>query len=223
MNIIGIDFSLRFPGICIYTKHNNIHFIGIVNTRVTKSDKKQHEEATSYHDISIINTFHNKLYTEDTSYYIKERNKINNYIQLVDLIITCINDYLDNAIVSIEGLSYNAKGNAIFDLAEGAGHLKNKIVEKIGLDRLFIFSPGELKTQINAKGNASKLDVFNQFINDPLLEQTKKSNFYQLALNGEFYKNSDRNKIISPFEDMVDAYLAVLKINNNINHLKQEQ
>jgi hypothetical protein len=76
-------------------------------------------------------------------------------------------------------------------------------------ESLFIFSPGELKNAIGAKGNAGKFDVYQQFVKTPMLaadsELTKAINKYEDQIV------KDQN-IKSPFMDMIDSYLAVLKI-----------
>jgi Holliday junction resolvasome RuvABC endonuclease subunit len=217
MNIIGIDFSLRYPGVCIYTSSNKFHFIGIVNTKSTHKDTRVHEEANTYQDINIISTKHKMLYNKDSDYFFKERNKLYNYMNVVDTLIASINDYLEDSIVTLEGLSFNAQGNSKFDLAEAVGYLKSRLISKIGIYRLFIFSPSELKNQIGAKGNASKATIYSQFAEDPQNQQVKKSGFYSLIQSGKLYKGNKQPKIISPYEDMIDAYLCTLKVINTVN------
>jgi len=91
--------------------------------------------------------------------------------------------------------------------------LKQKIVDKIlsgDADRFFVFSPSELKNAIGAKGNANKLDIFNKFIEDPILEQVKKSDLYKL-ITAENWIIKD-SKVASPIIDMIDSYLGIVKI-----------
>ena len=44
MNIIGIDFSILYPGICISNDFKDFKWIGIANNKITKKDTKLMEE-----------------------------------------------------------------------------------------------------------------------------------------------------------------------------------
>jgi hypothetical protein len=77
-------------------------------------------------------------------------------------------------------------------------------------DRFFVFTPGELKNAIGCKGNAGKLDVFNKFKEDPILEAVKKSDLFKAVNTEKWIVTGD--KVISPVIDMVDSYLGIAKI-----------
>lgn len=214
MHVIGIDFSIRYPGICIFKNLKNFNWIGIVNNKVTKKVQSIYDDINNKSDINVLRTSLDKPYQNEDIYYKQERGKIYDQIEVVNKTLTSINDYLqdDNTVVAIEGLSYNSTGSSKFELAGAAFYLKAKLVEKIGLERIFIFSPGELKKAIGAKGNASKTDVHQKFIEDPIIDSVKDTNFYQFLNSSQCYHHN--GNIISPFEDMIDAYLCVLKIRN---------
>ena len=44
MNIIGIDFSILYPGICISEDFNKFKWIGIANGKISKKDIKRMED-----------------------------------------------------------------------------------------------------------------------------------------------------------------------------------
>jgi hypothetical protein len=77
--------------------------------------------------------------------------------------------------------------------------------------RLYIFSPSELKNAIGAKGNANKYEIYQQFKLDPKIETVKQSDLYQLINKYEDLVLKGQ-EIKSPFSDMIDSYLAALKI-----------
>jgi hypothetical protein len=84
---------------------------------------------------------------------------------------------------------------------------------RINWKSLFVFSPGELKNAIGAKGNAGKYDIFTQFKDSPLL--AKDSDLHRCILQNEDQILKDLT-IKSPFSDMIDSYLAVLKIHESL-------
>ena len=77
-------------------------------------------------------------------------------------------------------------------------------------ERLFVFSPSELKNAIGAKGNAGKLDIFEKFKVDPILESVKDSDLFKAVNSQKWIIKGD--KITSPIIDMIDSYLGVVKI-----------
>jgi Holliday junction resolvasome RuvABC endonuclease subunit len=119
----------------------------------------------------------------------------------------------EKVICVIEGISFGSKGNALVDISQATGMLKQKIVDEIlsgDADRFFVFSPSELKNAIGAKGNANKLDIFNKFISDPILEKVRDSDLYQLIITENWIVKD--SKVASPIIDMIDSYLGVVKI-----------
>jgi hypothetical protein len=76
--------------------------------------------------------------------------------------------------------------------------------------RLFIFSPSELKNAIGCKGNAKKMEIYNKFLTDPILDSVKQSDLY-LALESEDWILK-KDQIVSPIMDMIDSFLGVVKV-----------
>ena len=55
MNIIGIDFSILYPGICISTDFNSFKWIGFTNTKITKKESRFIEDVNSlYSNLKVI-------------------------------------------------------------------------------------------------------------------------------------------------------------------------
>jgi hypothetical protein len=136
---------------------------------------------------------------------------------MVDALVNAINQEINGdqkIIVSIEGISYGAQGNALLDINQATGMLRKTILDRVLAghgEKMFIFSPGELKNAIGAKGNAGKFEVFEAFLNNP--SPGVNSQLY-LAINkyaDQIIKGNGKD-IKAPFTDMVDSYLAVLKI-----------
>lgn len=214
MTIVSIDFSILYPGICIVKDFKDFKWSAIVNTKITKKEKENLDALTKLYPNLSINYTSSKRKTE-AEYHLTERTKLINYQELIDLIIKEILEKTDddNIVCAIEGISYGSKGNALVDISQSTGILKIKLIEEVlknQHERLFVFSPSELKNAIGAKGNAGKLDIFNKFKTDPVIESVKESDLFKAVNSQKWIQNGE--KIVSPIIDMVDSYLGVAKI-----------
>lgn len=220
MTIISIDFSILYPGICICKDFKSFNWLSVVNSKLTKKRTKQLEDLTTQYPTIQIDYTETKR-EKNSQYHITERNKLVNYLETTDLLIDLIkkNDLKDDLLVSIEGISFGSKGNALVDISQATGIIKSKLVDQIlfgDSDRFFVFSPGELKNAIGCKGNAKKIDVFNKFKEDPIIESVKDSELYR-AISTEDWIVDGKQNIASPIVDMIDAYLGVVKFHQLLN------
>lgn len=216
MTIVSIDFSILYPGICICKDFKEFEWFAVVNSNQSKPKLKLLDDLCStYPKINILYTKSKR--EKKSQYHLTERIKLTNYLENISLIInylkTKINDIKDLIIV-LEGQSFGSSGNALVDTSQATGILRRELLVELlegDIDRLFIFSPGELKNAINCKGNAGKGDIFAQFKDDPILESAKHSDLFKAA-NNEDWLVDNKGNIASPIIDMVDSYLGVVKI-----------
>lgn len=214
MVVIGIDFSIQFPAVCICKDFKSFRWIACVNSNTTKAHRKLLEDTQlEFPELEFI-FLPPKNFKYDT-YSGVERAKLANYSLLVDTLINRVEEVVKdepNRIISIEGIAYGAQGNALIDIAQSTGMLRKKVLDDLlnnNQESLFIFSPGELKNAIGAKGNAGKFDVYKQFKETPML--AKDSSLHKVLLKYE--EQIVKKEVIgSPYMDMIDSYLAVLKI-----------
>jgi Holliday junction resolvasome RuvABC endonuclease subunit len=212
--VIGIDFSIQFPAVCICKDFKSFRWIACVNSNTTKAHRKLLEDTQlEFPELEFI-FLPPKNFKYDT-YSGVERAKLANYSLLVDTLINRVEEVVKdepNRIISIEGIAYGAQGNALIDIAQSTGMLRKKVLDNLlnnNQESLFIFSPGELKNAIGAKGNAGKFDVYKQFKETPMLAEG--SSLHQVLLKYE--EQIVKKEVIgSPYMDMIDSYLAVLKI-----------
>lgn len=221
MTIISIDFSILYPGVCICKDFKDYKWIAVVNTNNRKKDKKNLEDLVlEYPSIRIEYTESRRVKSD--SYHITERIKLFNYLEATSLLIKLLEEEInidDDILVVIEGISFGSKGNALVDISQATGIIKNKLVESIlkgDTDRFFVFSPGELKNAIGCKGNAKKTEVFEKFISDPILESVKTSDLYKAVKNEDWIREGDN--IVSPIVDMIDSFLGITKIYKILNN-----
>lgn len=216
MTIVSIDFSVLYPGVCICKNFKEFKWLAIVNTDIRKKDQANIDILNSeYPNLSIFSTTSRRK--KDQQYHITERNKLANYLELVNLLISKIKKEVgdDELMVCLEGQSFSSGGNSLIDISQATGILKDHIVLNLlnnSVDRLFIFSPSELKNAIGCKGNANKLEIFSAFIKDPIIQEVKESDLYKLVTTEEWIL--EKEKVVSPVIDMIDSYLGVLKIHS---------
>jgi hypothetical protein len=214
MTIVSIDFSILYPGICICRDFKEFKWFSVVNTKLRKVDKENLEHLViKYPNLLLDQT--STVRKTHPEYHITERTKLVNYQDLIERIITNILREVgdDQVIVAIEGISFGSKGNSLVDISQSTGILKHSLLTRVlkgDADKLFVFSPSELKNAIACKGNANKMDIFNKFKEDPIIESVKESDLYKAVSQEKWIVQGD--KIVSPIIDMVDSFLGVVKI-----------
>jgi Holliday junction resolvasome RuvABC endonuclease subunit len=215
MNIIGIDFSILYPGICISKDFKEYKWIGITNNKITKKDSLFIEDTlVGYKNLNVIQL--GERQKKSTQYHVNERQKLQNYEKLINTIVEEIkkNTTSKDNIIAIEGISFGSSGNSLVDISQATGILKSKLLTLTdSIQKVFVFSPSELKNTIGCKGNASKIDIFLKFIEDPIIPSVKKSDLFNLISKEKDIIFNGKN-IKSPYMDMIDSYLPVLKIYN---------
>jgi hypothetical protein len=202
---------------CLSRDFEEFWWIGGVNTpNLTKKLRKLYE-GHDRPDQGLEFVFVDTKEPKSQYYHITERNKLGNQVDLVNAMIDRVKKRLQGSpvVVGIEGFSYGSQGNSLVDLAHGTGILKQAILKELlnnKLELMFVFSPSELKNSIGEKGNCGKLEVFEAFMDDPMIEGIENHHFYQfIQVNkDELYKPGKEVK--SPIMDMIDSYLSILKL-----------
>lgn len=221
MTVISLDFSILYPGVCVCRDFKNFEWLAVINTDITKKDEKYFEDLiNNYPSINILTTVTRR--EKNSQYHLTERSKLINYLEATSLLIDKLEDMVkgdQDLIVCIEGISFGSKGNALVDISQATGIVKNKLVDQIlkgDANKMFVFSPGELKNAIGCKGNSGKFDIYNKFIQDPILESVKNSDLYRALIKEDWIVNG--NNIKSPIMDMIDSYLGITKIHQILNY-----
>ncbi len=218
MTIISIDFSVLYPGVCICKDFKEYQWVSVVNSNTTKKHRANLEDLVLKYP-SIHLSYTESKRRKDEQYHVTERIKLHNYLEATNLLISQLNDVVDKTddlLIAIEGISFGSKGNALVDISQATGIIKNKLVDTFlngDVSRFFVFSPGELKNAIGCKGNAPKGDIFTAFKEEPLLDSVKESDLHKAVLE-EDWITTNKSDIVSPIMDMIDAYLGVVKIHN---------
>jgi aryl-phospho-beta-D-glucosidase BglC (GH1 family) len=214
MNYVSVDFSLNYPGICIFnTESNTHHYISYVKPGLgTKKEQKLQEDISLLSDVTLV--YQPDWKTTFGDYSKNELAKVRRYMATADQIINIIlgitktkNDY----IIAFEGTSYGSKmgTNNIIDMAAGAAILKEQMISQLHVKDILTVAPTTIK-KFAGKGNMNKLQLFEAYqqnVNDdPILAQ---SPLHSMIKDLEIGK-----KIPKPLDDLVDAYFLVTYVSN---------
>ena len=174
--IAGIDYSLTSPCICICEIQNeefdfkNCGFYFFAQTKhqlvLPHTNLYSHSPVTSY--------------TSDAERY----NRLSNWV--IDIL--AVNE--KPSPVYLEDYAYASTGK-VFHIAESTGHLKYKFWQHNV--KYEIFAPTSIKKTATGKGNSSKQDMYDCFV-----EQTGFDFRLDLAPNS--------TEIGNPVSDIVDSY-----------------
>ena len=151
--IIGIDYSLTSPAICITTDFvfENSQFFFLTN-------KKKYIGPMSKN----IFGFEHKEYN----------TPIHRFSQISDWAFDTIKETIHTSQkVFIEGYSFGSKGQAVFQIAENCGILKYRLQQlKIQYDTVV---PSVVKKGATGKGNADKDMMYESFVKETKIDLKK--------------------------------------------------
>ena len=186
--IIGIDYSLTSPAVCITDdfKFNNSHFYYLTNRKkyIGKMMKN-------------IEGFEHEEYTDN----IKRFKNISDFVfQVLGRHISPTIGFRSINKIFIEGYSFGSKGQGLFQIAENCGILKYRLMgTQIPYDTIV---PSVIKKGATGKGNADKDKMYEAFV-----KETKV----------DLKKLFDTDKVGNPISDIADSYFIQKVGNENSN------
>ena len=228
MRIIGIDLSINYPAMCVCEDFERLEFIGFVNDPRMSGVNLQYllSETPKYDGVTVVNISDERV--NNHVYHVDERNKLLNFHRIIGRMLTELRrrGAAGDAIVAIEGISYGSKGSSLVDICMLTGAFRRAVLTDVlgnNANRLFVFAPSELKNAIGLKGNATKTEVLAKFVDCPGMPAAENCGMRQFMADhvpggpspSEYVYNTRRDEVGSPFNDMLDAYLGVLKIRQN--------
>ena len=145
--IIGIDYSLTSPAICI--NNGSLMFYYLTNKKKWQCEMNE----------SIVGYAH-KEWTAP----IQRFTYISDFV--FDILFT-----INNPIIFIEGYSFGSKGQGLFQIAENCGILKYRLLEKgYGYNTVV---PSVVKKGATGKGNADKDKMYEAFVKETKVDLKK--------------------------------------------------
>ena len=204
--IVGIDFSLNSPGICIkeedyYTFASFFNFEG--RSFEDKRIPKRFNNHLELQNIEGAITVPYSRVVKSKDYIEKERQKIEDAQSIASHITSFIWNWTGSSEIKIciEGFSYGSKGNSFIDMVGYNWLLRSEIVKIFGSDSLHIYTPSLVK-KTAGKGNANKEFMFESFKSNVLEDEL-------LADNNFFKYTCSKEKLGKPLDDLIDSYFIV--------------
>lgn len=144
MIVVGIDYSLTCPCVCVAkdATFSNSYFYYL-------TDRK-----------SVMGKFHNILGEEHPDYLTDQERYENNATWVIEILS---NFKREDIYIMIEDYSFGSKGK-VFNLAENCGVMKYLLFKHNY--RFFTVPPTVVKKFATGKGNATKEKMFEAFLND---------------------------------------------------------
>ena len=218
MVLVGIDFSLNSPAFCIF-KEGNYHWGSLTRSdrsaeSLMKNSKKPYSILGEHDDFTLI-FMERKDLPDD--YLEKERLKIDFFLEVVDTLFSSITDKIghEDFYVAMEGLSFSSNGNSLIDISMATALLRERIVQKIGKERFYVFSPSSIK-KFAKKGNAKKDELY-----EALLEKKEETNLEVFTSILEKNKSewiTKAKQVNKPIDDIVDATWITLFLKEKLNN-----
>jgi len=215
MTYIGIDFSLTSPAFCVL-KGGKYSWGSLTRTdRTAESLRKSKDKpyAILEGDTSIDLFFLTKKEMPE-EYSARERVKIDYFQEVVDSLWSHIEPFLGEDVkIAIEGLSFSSNGNALIDISMATALIRKKIVDTIGSQNFFVYSPTSIK-KFAKKGNAKKHELYHAILEKEL----PGTNFCNLTNILEANKENWITKsgtVNKPLDDVIDATWICLYLMEN--------
>lgn len=221
MLYIGIDFSISSPAYCI-SDESDIVKIG----SLTRSDRTRESLTKNpkkpYHWLSTdLEGFCDLMFLERKSlpseYSERERVKIDYFTDIVETFWESISSNINGreAKVAMEGLSFSSNGNALIDISMATALLRRKIVDSVGNENFFVFSPTSIK-KFAFKGNAKKNELYESFCSVELPGKNTIKIKESLLNNKEEWV-TPKGAVNKPIDDLIDSFWISIYLKSLLN------
>ena len=217
MNLVGIDFSINSPSFCCL-KDNNYVWGSLTRSDRTEDSLKKNSKKPFFvlGDMENLRFIFLNKKELPSEYSERERIKIEYFLEIVDnLWEAIVNEMGDEPFrVAMEGLSFSSNGNSLVDIAMATALLRERIINKIGVENFHVFSPTSIK-KFAVKGNAKKDELYYALI-DLKEEGTNMNELTQVLAENQGEWITPKKVVNKPVDDIVDATWILLFLKNNL-------
>ena len=207
--IIGIDFSIKSPGMTIL-ESGRLHFYAFPRDGAVKEgclQSLQKAEVEVYHFPAETPLSKNATIAD------RERSSFNDAVTETNHIIAAAANHIQHCneeiYFAIEGFSFGSTSNRLAQLSGYQWLLRYRLIERLAIkvSHFYTFSPMTVKATAG-KGNLKKEGMIEAFIHseDPLLCET---NFWKAISSDPAQFQTKKGSWLSPIDDIVDSYWAI--------------
>jgi hypothetical protein len=217
MNLVGIDFSINSPSFCCL-KDNNYVWGSLTRSDRTEDSLKKNSKKPFFvlGDMENLRFIFLNKKELPSEYSERERIKIEYFLEIVDnLWEAIVNEMGDEPFrVAMEGLSFSSNGNSLVDIAMATALLRERIINKIGVENFHVFSPTSIK-KFAVKGNAKKDELYYALV-DLKEGGTNMNELTQVLAENQEEWITPKKVVNKPVDDIVDATWILLFLKNNL-------
>lgn len=197
MNLIGCDFSINKPAVCVWSKSLGYKFYGW-----PYGLQKKLPEIYSNAGVNIISRTDDKEKGLDVSS--KMRYEVRNARYISEVIVGTLLEYLNrNTYIAFEGISYGSSGDVILQLGGYKYMIMDKLSEYVPLENMFTYSPITVKKTAGcSKRGIPKSMVIESFISTSHDNSLKRA----IQANRELFMKKGGKNFIDHLDDLIDSY-----------------
>jgi len=216
MLFVGIDFSISSPAYCISSEDDVLVWGSVSRTDRSEESLKKNRIKPYYilGESDLFSLYFLEKKDLPSDYSERERIKIKYFLEVVDSLWNSILDFVGDRefTVAMEGLSFASNGNALIDISMATALLRERIVDVVGVDRFFVFSPTSIK-KFALKGNAKKNELYVSLYES---EQSGKNmvEFQRILRENSQEWITGSGNVNKPVDDLVDATWISLYLKN---------
>lgn len=201
MNLVGIDYSINSPGICIYNKEASPIWLSYLKPKTgTKKDQAVQAQLKELADVFIIDQPEPNVDRQELSRVLRHREIALGVCDMLEAHATGSSFKL-----FFEGASYGTSRfgtNSLIDLASASSVLKALTIDRFDVQAMEVYAPTAIK-KFAGKGNMKKQEMWEAFLADDSLQASEFWNFCQQ------YSTVEVKSLAKPLDDLVDAYFIV--------------
>jgi len=222
--VIGIDFSIKSPAVCIATNDGNLSFQSFARNSVIKKDT---ELALSNAGVIVHVISDEPLLPKKSPIGDRERSSLIDAINQTNIIVNSLQvaktvdlnkkepGHLRNEwFFGIEGFSFGSTGNRLTQLSGYQWVLRYRLLADIDLqpDNFFVFAPMTVKATAG-KGNFKKEQMIDAFL-EADDQRLKQCSFWHALRDSPAEFQTRTGKWLKPIDDLVDSYWVLRTVEN---------
>ena len=221
MYLIGIDFSLNSPSVCILNHEDgktNIHKL-ISFTRDEHDSawflKKKKNPYPILDELKEVDLYFLNKPKIPSEYSKRETTKLRSFMQLTDLIYEVIKKEIEyeKTHIAIEGISFGSIGNSLIDISMATALLRSRLI--IICDGFYAFSPGTIKKTSGYKGNAKKWELYDGLIESEI-DYLAVSEYVDSLRKNKIEWVTMKKNIKKPLDDLNDSIWVSVTLKNEL-------
>lgn len=217
---IGIDFSIKSPGITI-RDHSGIHFYSLPRTDVIREDC---EISLKDAGVDVRKLRAEGKLPSNATIAMRERSSLIDSVYETNEIVDIITAVTENTVganiyVGLEGFSFGSSGNRLAQLSGYQWLLRYRLLEDchVPFQNIYIFSPMTVKATAG-KGNLKKEGMIEAFLADSDDDLADNQLWIEMKENPSSFQNK-KGQWLKPIDDIIDSFWVLKTLEKTVEPL----